>query len=112
MKYIVNVESSINWTEETNTVEEAVTLIRELVETDKRYTFAGTTNLRFNSHGKDATMSMQVKWLWHDEEGKAHMMCKTIRQLGYTYADYRREHPLPKRHNPFDDWDSIVAMFK
>lgn len=115
MKYIVNVESSIGWTEETDTLEEAITLIRELMETDKRYTFAGTTDLRFLSRSKDALMTMQVKWLWLDEQGKPHMKCKSIKQAGYTYSDWRKEQEQPMRREMtelLNKWDEITAMFK
>ena len=110
MKYIAIIESSINWTEETNTVEEAVTMLRDLVETDKRYTFAGTTTFHWQSHGPNASKAMQVKWVWQDEQGKAHTMCKGIRIKDYTKKDERKH--INDMDNLLNQWDNIVAMFK
>lgn len=109
MTYLVCVDSSIDWKEEFSTLEEAIETIRGLVETDKRYTFAGTTNFRFNSHGKDSTATMQVKWLYMGDDGKPHQMCKSIRRLGWTRADEYPEKYV--RDELWNRWDEIRKMF-
>lgn len=113
MKFVAVIESSINWTEEFDTVDEAIEVLRGLVEADKRYTFAGTTNFHFQSHGKNASKAMQVKWLWTDENGKPHTHSKNIRIKDYTKSDERitcaRQTP---REALLDQWDSICAMFR
>lgn len=112
MTYLVTVDNSIDWKEEFSTLDEAINTIRELVEVDKRYTFAGTTNFRFNSRGKDTTATMQVKWLYMGEDGKPHQMCKTIRRLGWTRADEYPEKYSRKNYGElWDKWEEIRQMF-
>lgn len=114
MKYIAIVESSINWTEEVDTVENAIQLLRDLVETDKRYTFAGTTNFHWQSHGANASKAMQVKWLYMDEEGNPHTMSKSVRIKDMTRANEREMLGLPPHkstNSALERWEEIRKMF-
>lgn len=109
MKYIVLVDAKNDWTEEVDTVEEGIEMLRMLIETEKKYTFAGTTEFHYQSHGPNASKAMQVKWIYIGEDGKVHMMCKSIRIKGLVRKD---EHPPKKFHHPIEDWDAICAPLR
>lgn len=78
-KYIAVVEHSIKWEEECNSVQEAIELLRGLIEADKRYIFAGTGDFHWQSHGPKASLAMQVKWFFVDGNNVPKLTCKTIR---------------------------------
>ena len=79
MKFVAVVESSIDWYEEADTLEEAIQILRDLVETDKSYHFAGTTTFHWQSHSVNASLALAVKWIYIDENGVPHNKSKNIR---------------------------------
>lgn len=79
MKFVAVVESSIGWYEETDTLEEAIQILRDLVEVDKSYHFAGTTTFHWQSHSSNASLALAVKWIYIDKDGIPHNKSKNIR---------------------------------
>ena len=76
----VNVESTIGWMEYTETFEEAVSLIRELMEADGRTHYINTTNWRHASNSDNA--SCQVFWTVTNGN-TAKTVSKTIQWINY-----------------------------
>lgn len=100
MKYVAVIEQSILWEEETETVEEAIEMLRGLIETDKRYSFAGTTSFKWTSRAETAKKTMIVKWGYEDENGKYHTMSKRIYIKDYHPID----EGIKPRKKQIEDW--------
>lgn len=79
---VVDFESK--WFEITETFEDAVTLLRDLVEADHHHVFIGVTTWHQQSHGKNASIACRVQWV--DTLDNSHYN-KTIRVNGITYGD-------------------------
>ena len=59
--FTVVVDHASNWCETTKTFEEALTMIRELVEADHQHIFINVTDWRSQSYGKNATIACHVR---------------------------------------------------
>lgn len=108
MKYIAVIEQSIQWEEEVNTIEEAVEMLRGLVEVDKQYTYAGTTSFKWTSRAETAKKAMTVKWYYVGKDGKAHTMSKRIYIKDYHPAD---EGIIPWEKRFGARWEETRKMF-
>lgn len=103
MKFVAVVESSINWYEEANTLEEAIQILRDLVETDKNYHFTGVTTFHWQSHSKNASLALAVKWIYIDENGLAHNKSKSIRVKDFVRGQV-------SRHIDYNDLMKIIGV--
>lgn len=92
----VNVESSIGWIEMTETLEEAVELLRGLVEADGKHAFYNMTNFH-NSGIKSKNASCQLQWVT-EENGQVKLISKSIMWINY-YEDQRKIHG-----NDYEEW--------
>lgn len=78
------VDFDSEWYEVTNTFDEAVTMLRDLVEADHHHVFTKVTNWREQSHGRNASIACHVCWI-DTLDGSSYS--KTIRINGITYGD-------------------------
>ncbi len=109
----VNVDSESNWMEYTNTFEEAVNLIRGLMEADGKTHYIRTNNWTHASKSKNA--SCQI--LWTVTNGNtAKTVSKTIQWINYVdecpemiEARKRRE---AKEEELKRKWRETVALFR
>ena len=110
MKYRISIDTKNDVFEIVNSEEEAIARLREIVETDNRFIFMGTTN--WTHLTKNYTQSKQVKWVAVDTETKtAKQMTKSI--LWYnTEAKERIENARRKADEEFiAKWKDIQRMF-
>jgi hypothetical protein len=77
----VNVESSIGWIEMTETLDEAVELLRGLIEADGKHVFYNMTNFH-NSGIKSKNASCQLQWVT-EENGQVKLISKSIMWINY-----------------------------
>lgn len=82
--YTVVVDAESKWYEVTETFEEAVTLLRDLVEADHHHVFVEVTKWHQQSHGKNASIACRVCWVDTRDNSK---YCKNIRINGIVYGD-------------------------
>ena len=78
------VDYNSEWFEVTNTFDEAVTLLRDLVEADHHHVFVNVTEWREQSCGKKASIACHVCWI-DTLDGSRYS--KTIRVNGIVYGD-------------------------
>lgn len=102
MTYVAVIDYRNGISKEFENLDNAISFIRSIMETDPAYHFAGTTPFRWQSHGPNASKAMQVKFIYIDEDGVAHNASKTIR-----IKDLKRGSRHKESH-----WDEVVAMFK
>lgn len=82
--FTVVIDHTINWYETTKTFEEALRMIRELVEADHHHIFINVTEWRAQSYGKNATIACHVQWI-DSLDGSRYS--KTIRVNGIVHGD-------------------------
>lgn len=96
-----------DWQEVTETFEEAVALLRDLVEADHHHVFQTVTSWRACSTGRNASISCQAKWV-DTLNGKT--FTRTIRVNGLTNKDiddrWDREKAL------YENWDKVCAPLR
>ena len=78
------VDAGSEWYEITETFEEAVTMLRDLVEADHHHVFVKVTKWMQQSHGPNASIACHVCWV---DTMTGATYSKTIRINGITYKD-------------------------
>lgn len=95
-----------DWIETTNTLDEAIQLLHDLVEADHEHIFLTITNWDCLSHGKNASIIKVMRWM-NIKTGK--QLCKTIKVNGVKLGDigdlYVKEKML------WNKWDEITTLF-
>ena len=108
MIYRVSVNAKEKVFEYTDSEEKAITLLRQIVEANPEYVFAGATN--WTRLTKNYTRSKQVKWMFV-ENGIAKTMSKSIlvydidTKKKYLEAKAKREAEFAK------EWKEIQKLF-
>ena len=78
------IDAGSEWYEITNTLEDAVSLLRDLVESDHHHVFTKVTKWMPQSHGRNASIACHVCWV---DTLDGSFYSKTIRINGITYGD-------------------------
>lgn len=96
-----------DWIETTNTTDEAIQLVRDLVEADHEHILLSISSWHHLSHGKDASIIKVIRWL-NIKTGKH--LSKTIKVKGVKLGDIGDLHIQKKML--WDKWDEITALFR
>lgn len=108
MVYRVSINAKEQVFEYTDSEEKAIAILRQVVETNSMYTFAGVTN--WTRLTKNYTRSKQVKWMYV-ENGIAKTMSKAI-LLYDTEIKQKYLEAKAKREAEFaEEWKKIQKLF-